>query len=150
MKTYRLWIDDAACWGCQTCEVACKQENDIPIGLKIIKVKEVEPADLDAHRGDYTFHVAFCQHCEDAPCAAACPVEAIERRPDGVVILDSETCTGCQACIAACPYDAIAFDAEKNIAMKCNLCIHRIEQGLVPACADNICPAHCIYFEVGG
>jgi hypothetical protein len=21
-----------------------------------------------------------------------------------------------------------------------------VDQGLVPACADNICPAHCIYF----
>ena len=133
MKTYRLWIDDAACWGCQTCEVACKQENDIPIGLKIIKVKEMEPTDLNAHRSDYTFHVALCQHCEDAPCAAVCPVEAIKRHPDGIVILDSEKCTGCQTCIEACPYNTIAFDEEKNIAMKCNLCVHRIDQGLVPA-----------------
>jgi hypothetical protein len=21
-----------------------------------------------------------------------------------------------------------------------------VDRGLVPACADNICPAHCIYF----
>jgi len=145
MKTYRLWIDDAACWGCQACEVACKQENDIPVGLKIIRVGEIEPRDLN-EKDRYTFKVSFCQHCADAPCAAVCPVEAITRREDGVVILDSEKCTGCQACMDTCPYDAIAFNEASDIAMKCNLCFHRVDKGLVPACADNICPAHCIYF----
>ena len=35
---------------------------------------------------------------------------------------------------------------EKQKALKCNLCHHRVDQGLLPACADNICLAHCIYF----
>jgi len=145
METYRLWIDDAACWGCQACEVACKQENDIPVGVKIIRVGEIEPRDLD-EKDRYTFTVSLCRQCADAPCADVCPVEAITRRADGVVILDSEECTGCRACMDACPYDAIAFDEASSVAMKCNLCVHRIDKGLVPACADNICPAHCIYF----
>jgi Fe-S-cluster-containing dehydrogenase component len=68
------------------------------------------------------------------------------KRPDGIVILNEETCDGCQACLAACPYDAIAFDEERGKAFKCNLCHHRVDQGLLPACADNICLAHCIYF----
>jgi len=150
MATYRLRIDEAACWGCLTCEVACKQENEIPIGLKIIRVGETEPSDPELHRNDYTFTVTLCRHCPDAPCAAACPVEAIKQREDGIVVLDETQCTGCQACVEACPYHAIAFDEKRDIALKCNLCVHRIEKGLVPACADNICPAHCIYFEVEG
>lgn len=53
---------------------------------------------------------------------------------------------GCQSCTEACPYDAIDFDEGKDIAWKCNLCNSRVDSGLIPACADNICLAHCIYF----
>ena len=49
-------------------------------------------------------------------------------------------------CIQACPYDAITFDEKSGIARKCNLCYDRVTNGLYPACADNICLAHCIYF----
>ena len=48
-------------------------------------------------------------------------------------------------CVDECPYEAIEFDP-KEVARKCNLCLHRVEKGLFPACADNICPGHCIYF----
>ena len=44
------------------------------------------------------------------------------------------------------PYDAIMFDEEIGIARKCNLCYDRVTKGLYPACADNVCLAHCIYF----
>jgi len=145
METYRLWIDDAACWGCQACEIACKQENNIPAGVKLIRLLENGPHYVEG-KPDFSFSVSFCSQCEAAPCIDACPETAIERLENGIVFLDSEKCSGCRACVEACPFDAIAFDEEKSIAMKCNLCDHRVEKGLVPACADNICPAHCIYF----
>ena len=75
-----------------------------------------------------------------------CPEEAIRKRDDGIVVMDYDLCTGCQACMDACPYDAISYDHDQNIANKCNLCHHRIDQGLIPACADNVCLAHCINF----
>jgi Fe-S-cluster-containing dehydrogenase component len=40
----------------------------------------------------------------------------------------------------------IGFDEAKQTALKCNLCHHRVDHGLFPACADNVCLAHCIYF----
>ena len=43
-------------------------------------------------------------------------------------------------------YNAIGFDENNQKALKCNLCYHRVDQGLIPACADNVCLAHCIYF----
>ncbi len=143
MNKYALSIDNEACWGCKTCEVACAQEYDFL--RKFLSVKEEGPTP-DRDMRDYIYQVNVCRHCDDPPCAPACPEEAISKRDDGIVVLDYDKCTGCQSCIEACPYDAIEFDEERQLALKCNLCHHRVDQGLIPACADNVCLAHCVYF----
>jgi len=64
-----------------------------------------------------------------------------------MVTQEARRCISCgTCCIQACPYDAITFDEKSGIAQKCNLCYERMINGLYPACADNICLAHCIYF----
>jgi Fe-S-cluster-containing dehydrogenase component len=146
MPRFEIRIDHNLCWGCKTCEVACKQENRAPEGVKLIWVEEDGPRRVD-DKLEFSFRVNLCRHCEDPPCVDVCPDEAIAKRDDGIVIMDTDRCTGCQACIAECPYDAIAYDHRQNIANKCNLCHHRIDQGLIPACADNVCLAHCIHFR---
>ena len=145
MPKFELKIDHDLCWGCKTCEVACKQENRAADGVKLISVTEDGPLPVGG-KLEFSFQVSLCRHCDDPPCADVCPVEAIRKRDDSIVVMDYDLCTGCQACIDACPYDAISFDDEKSIAHKCNLCHHRIDQGLIPACADNVCLAHCIHF----
>ena len=145
MKNYELMIDEYACWGCMACEAACKQEHNPRDGIRLIRVTE-EWFHSAGGSLNFTFRVRVCRHCDDPPCAEACPEDAIVRREDGIVLLKEEKCSGCMSCIDACPYGAIAFDAVKGMAQKCDLCYHRVDQGLVPACADNVCPAHCIYF----
>ena len=145
MDKFELSIDNSLCWGCKTCEVACKQENRATGGVKLISVQENGPGLVNGQL-DFVFHVDVCRHCDDPPCAEACPEEAIGKRKDGIVVMDYNLCTGCQACVEACPYDVIAFDEDRTVAQKCNLCHHRVDRGLIPACADNICPAHCISF----
>ena len=145
MNQYALHIDDDACWGCKTCEVACKQEINASFGTKLISVSEK----IDQKAPDqmyFTFKINVCRHCDDPPCMAVCPEQAISKRKDGIVVLHENRCSGCTLCIEACPYRAIAFDGEKAVAQKCNLCHHRVDNGLMPACADNVCLAHCIHF----
>ncbi len=145
MTRVTLTIDADFCWGCRTCEVACKQEHHAPDGVRLIRVWEDGPRQVDG-RLDFRYGVSVCRHCDEPPCAEACLMEAIYVRPDGIVVLDEAACTGCKACLAACPYDAIDFDEARGSARKCNLCHQRVDLGLVPACADNICPGHCIHF----
>lgn len=60
---------------------------------------------------------------------------------------EGRRCISCgSCCIQSCPYDAITFDERTGKARKCNLCHHRVAKGLYPACSDNVCLAHCIYF----
>jgi Fe-S-cluster-containing dehydrogenase component len=147
MKKFELKIDNNLCWGCKTCEVACKQENRSADGVKLISVQE-KLSELISGKPDLVFQVNMCRHCDDPPCVEACPEEAIIKRQDNIVVMDYDLCSGCQACMDACPYDAIIFDEDKGIAQKCNLCHHRVDQGLIPACADNVCLAHCIHFII--
>jgi Fe-S-cluster-containing dehydrogenase component len=146
MTNHEVNIDHKLCWGCRTCEVACKQENRAADGVKLIAVREEWSAATNA-APDLVYLVNLCRHCDEPPCADACPEEAISKRDDNLVIMNYDLCTGCQACIEECPYDAIAYDVDRSIAQKCNLCHHRVDQGLIPACADNVCPAHCIHFK---
>jgi len=145
MNRYALVIDHESCWGCKACEVACKQEFHFPEGLKVISVVEDGPKMVDG-RLDFLFRVNMCRQCEEPPCVDVCPEEAIAINDHGIVVLNSSLCTGCQSCLETCPYDAIVFDEEEDIALKCNLCHERVAKGLLPACADNVCLAHCIDF----
>ena len=143
-----LVIDQERCIGCEACTVACKNENNGSVGF--IRVKTEHSAQKDIPHGTFpnvrmTFMPLVCNHCDNPPCAAACPIDAIEKRSDGIVVLDRESCDGCQNCLEACPYGAISFDTENTVAEKCNLCVHRIENGLDPFCVI-CCEGQAIYY----
>ena len=144
MPQYTLLIDYKLCFDCKACEVACKQENDLPVGPKWIHVVTVGPKKV----GDklvVDFIPMTCVHCAKAPCIDACPTDAITNRQDGIVIIDPALCNGCMACIPACPFAAPQFNPEKNVVEKCNLCLNRVEKGLKPSCVQA-CPSGAIYF----
>jgi Fe-S-cluster-containing dehydrogenase component len=134
-------LDQSRCIGCHACTTACKSENEVPVGVTRTYVKAVDVGVFPQVRR--AFQVTRCNQCEDAPCVAACPTRAMYRRPDGIVDFDKDICIGCQACVAACPYDAIFINPEDHSAEKCNLCAHRLDVGLEPACV-TVCPTEAI------
>jgi len=134
-------IDHRACIGCHACTVACKMENDVPLGVFRTWVKYIEKGNFpEAKR---YFSVLRCNHCEDAPCTNICPTSALFTRDDGIVDFDNSICIGCKACMQACPYDALYLDPGTHTAAKCNFCAHRVEVNLEPACVI-VCPTHAI------
>ena len=144
VKEYTLLVNTADCIGCSACVVACKQAHNLPVGPKWIRVNSESPCVIDGKR-QIRFTVTHCVHCSRPACMDACPVNAITKRQDGIVLIDKELCIGCKACIDACPLGAIQFEEEGKIVQKCNLCVESIDLGLKPACV-NACPSHCIYF----
>ena len=138
---YGFVIDHRKCIGCHACTVACKEENQVPLGAFRTWVKYVEKGTFP-HTRRY-FSVLRCNHCDDAPCVTICPTVALYRRSDGVVDFDGARCIGCKSCMQACPYDALYIDPNTNTAAKCNYCAHRLEVGLEPACVI-VCPERAI------
>ncbi|MFG0282811.1 MAG: 4Fe-4S dicluster domain-containing protein [Phycisphaerales bacterium JB039] len=138
---YGFLIDHDACIGCHACTVACKAENSVPVGNFRTSVKYIEKGrypDVRRH-----FAVLRCNHCTDAPCVKICPVNALEKRADGIVDIDRDACIGCRACMQACPYDAIYLNEDLGAVEKCHFCAHKVERGLEPACV-TVCPVGAI------
>jgi Fe-S-cluster-containing dehydrogenase component len=141
MPSFGFVIDQRRCIGCHACTVACKSENEVPVGEFRTWVKYVEKGTFPEVRRHFT--VLRCNHCDEAPCVEICPVNALEKRPDAIVDLDRDVCIGCQACMQACPYDALYINPHTGTAEKCHYCAHRTELGLEPACVV-VCPEEAI------
>jgi Fe-S-cluster-containing dehydrogenase component len=62
MARYALLIDGEFCTGCHSCEVACQQEHDYPVGTNGVIVKEYEYMVGDRVRIDYMPY--FTKHCD--------------------------------------------------------------------------------------
>jgi len=138
---YGFVIDQDACIGCHACTVACKAENDVPVGGFRTSVKYVEVGKFPQVKR--SFLVQRCNHCTNPPCVAICPVNALTKRADGIVDVDRDACIGCRACMQACPYDALYLNEDLGAVEKCHFCAHRIEKGLQPACV-TVCPVGAI------
>jgi Fe-S-cluster-containing dehydrogenase component len=151
-----LVIDLNICNGCYNCQVACKDEH---VGTDWSPIAKPQPDTgqfwyklSDMVRGQVpkvkvTYMHSLCQHCDEAPCIPACNAEAIYRRDDGAVIIDSQKCRGNQLCLSACPYeDVIYFNDSLNIAQKCTFCAHLLDDGWSePRCVDA-CPTGALAF----
>ena len=144
VKEYGLIVNTEDCIGCNACEIACKQEHNLPVGPRWIRVHLDDPREIEG-KLQLRYIVTHCTHCSHPLCKNACPVGAISKREDGIVLIDEELCTGCKECIEACPLGVMQFDEERGVAQKCDLCVERLDRGLQPACVAT-CPSHCIYF----
>lgn len=143
-KKYGWIVDTRRCFGCHACEVACKAENDVPLGSYI---RQTLYHDHTRANGAVARIAApmSCQHCEDAPCIKACPCGALHKGAGGSVQVDYDVCSGHAACKEACPYGAIYIDPVANQAVKCHNCTHRVDEGMEPACVQT-CPSEALYF----
>jgi Fe-S-cluster-containing dehydrogenase component len=143
MARFGMVIDTVRCVGCTDCVVACKTENRVPEGFcrdwietEVVGTFPTPHLEIRSER---------CNHCDRPPCVTCCPTGASHVEAYGrVVLVDHERCIGCKACLAACPYDA-RFIHPDGYADKCTFCMHRVKEGLLPACVA-VCPTRCMHF----
>lgn len=142
MTRYAMAVDTVRCVGCSACVLACAEENQLPddayrcwITTETRGKFPVLTQEIRSER---------CNHCTDAPCVSACPTGASQVTIGGIVVVDHEMCTGCKACMGACPYDARYVHPDGYVD-KCTFCVHRVERGLDPACVSN-CPTNALIF----
>jgi Fe-S-cluster-containing dehydrogenase component len=139
---YAMAVDTRLCVACKACVLACKAENSVPDGFfRDWLVEEV--------RGEFPVLSAEnrserCNHCTYAPCVQACPTGASHVSRGGAVLVTHRKCTGCKACMAACPYDARYVHPDRYVD-KCTFCLHRVQRGERPACVE-VCPTSCLHF----
>ena len=146
--TRGLTVEATFCMGCRACEVACKQEHDLPPGVRLIRIVEnlqkEEPSARPAQ-----FRPVLCRHCRDPRCVAACPTGALVKGDLGTVSVLRELCDGCRACFDSCPHEAPQFRPEDGTVVLCDLCAARRHEGDGPACVVH-CPAQVLRVRTAG
>jgi len=130
-----VYADPNKCLGCKGCELACAlAQAGCDLETAVTQQMPLKPGNSVVQVEDTVLPMQ-CRHCEDAPCAHACPVGALYQE-DGLVKLNRENCVGCKICAMVCPFGAIVMTTEtvqktegkrtnKARALKCDLCFGR-------------------------
>ncbi len=152
-------VDTARCIGCRSCQVACKQWNKTDADKTANQGTFENPRDLTpalynrirfveketSGAVTWQFLNERCMQCGEAGCMKVCPSPgALYRTKDGIVAYNKEKCISCKYCVSACPFNIPRYDTDNKVS-KCNLCLNRIENGMVPACA-KACPTETLKF----
>jgi Fe-S-cluster-containing dehydrogenase component len=142
VKKYMIHLNSRRCIGCHGCEVHCKTNKNLSVGPFLCEIRHTPLKKLaGVPRTEFIF--ATCRHCDEPLCVPACPAEAMVRREDSIVYIDQEKCIGCMACRTACPWEVPDYNRETNTAVKCDLCMDRLDAGLKPACITK-CTTHAL------
>ena len=146
-------VQQDRCIGCFTCQIACKDKNDLEVGQLFRRVREIAGGGYtgvgnNAYQADvYAYWISLgCNHCQDPPCVKNCPTGAMQKRPeDGVVFVDQNKCIGCRYCVWSCPYGAPQYNPKIGKVGKCDFCRDLLAQGEPPACVAA-CPMRVLDF----
>ncbi|MFZ7124966.1 MAG: 4Fe-4S dicluster domain-containing protein [Desulfobacterales bacterium] len=155
-------VDTTLCTACRACQVACKQWHDLPaektmnmgsyqnpedlsfITYKLVRMKE-EEVDGRLH---WLFFPDQCRHCIEPPCrdVAGDPSAIYKESATGAVIFTANTRSlMIDDVIESCPYNIPRKAENDDTLAKCDMCIDRVQNGLLPACVQT-CPTGAMSF----
>lgn len=135
MPKYGMLIDNTRCVGCFACQVACQNQWQLPVNEKFIKMETLEQGSYpNVTIENFTTQ---CNHCDDAPCAAVCPVDAVYTDKNGTVLNDEKKCIRCGACVDGCPYNARIWSEKFGMPEKCFFCAEFVAVGETPQCVST-------------
>jgi formate dehydrogenase iron-sulfur subunit len=145
-------VDTTLCTGCRGCQVACKEQNDLPaektkffalaggfqnppaLSPKTLSLVTFWELDRKGQVPVRTFVRRQCMHCLDPRCVKACPVGALTKNADGSVTHDAANCIGCLSCKDSCPFGVPSIEIVNEVPhiRKCEFCTSRVADPSVP------------------
>lgn len=161
--SFGVLTDLTACVGCRSCEKACNVANTLPAPDKPFDDSSVFGEKRMPTQKAYTvinryenpkdpskpiYRKIQCNHCKEPACLTSCPIHAYSKTPEGAVLYNPDLCFGCRYCMTACPFNVPAYDywsALEPRVHKCTLCLPRIKEGKISACAEA-CPTGALVF----
>jgi formate dehydrogenase iron-sulfur subunit len=151
IKQVGVLIDVTNCTGCTQCIDACVIANQLGESKPLVQQAgdglsaQRWATIIEGPQGGYVRK--SCRHCLDPACVSVCPVGAMYRTEQGVVLYDSKKCMGCRYCMMACPFGIPRYewDSPTPLVRKCTLCYDRLQEGLSPACVQA-CPEKVMLF----
>ncbi|HQO77967.1 MAG TPA: formate dehydrogenase [Thermodesulfobacteriota bacterium] len=163
-----FFIDTTRCTACRGCQVACKEWKELPASQTKQTGSHQNPPDLDANtlkvvrfheyrtpegKVVWNFFSDQCRHCLEPPCR-----DVGNEYANGSVVVDGETGAVTYTDLIknlsdeqfdelqqVCPYQIPRRDQKTKMVMKCDMCIDRVKNGLLPMCA-KACPTKAINF----
>ena len=149
MQKWNMIIDVAECTNCNLCTLATMDEyvgNDWPgyaapmprHGHKWINILQKERGQVPMI--DVAYVPTMCNHCDDAPCMKADKLGAIEKRADGIVIIDPVKAKGHKHLVEACPYGHIWWNEELELPQLWPFDAHLLDRGWQQTRRQQSCP----------
>lgn len=120
----KLLIDLDICSKCDECGMLCSYTQH-PSNNGITSLREL------AH------FTVICRKCDDAPCVAACPWDALQMQDYDALKRYMMRCTSCKSCANACPFGTIYPETIPFIISRCDFCLGRLKGGEAPICLQS-------------
>ncbi len=150
-----FFIDTTLCTACRACQVACKQWHNLPAEETKNRGTYENPADLSfdtyklvrmreeviGGKLQWLFFPEQCRHCAEAPCldTAGDETAVYKDAATGAIIFTANTKgLNVDEIIESCPYNIPRKGPDGTLA-KCDMCLDRVHNGLLPACVKT-CP----------
>lgn len=107
-----LKTNQSACRGVRACEKVCAKT--------FFKTEDPAKSAIRVSEKEGGFEINVCNQC--GQCIEVCPVEALYRNKQGVVMLDKKKCVGCLMCVGFCPTLSMRFHKDQAEPFKCVAC----------------------------
>ncbi|MEZ5551508.1 MAG: 4Fe-4S dicluster domain-containing protein [Pseudomonadales bacterium] len=148
MEKWNLVIDVELCENCNNCVLSTKDEHvgnefegySAPAaeeGAELISITRNVRG--QAPVVDTAYLVSMCNHCDNPPCKKV-GGDAVQKRDDGIVIMDPVKAKGREDIARSCPYGAIVWNGQRQLPQSWYFDAHLLDQGWSkPRCVQS-CP----------